>query len=86
MAHTTKSDGDKEAVRTLEKVRIREEAAARCTKVIKIKGIQESKTRKARADHIVKCSMMPGTTMLKRKFLTELWQIQGTLRGSVNGS
>ena len=46
MAHTTKSDGDKEAGRTLEKVRIREEAAARCTKVIKIRVFRNQKQGK----------------------------------------
>ena len=29
--------------------------------------------RKARADHAVKCSMMPGKKILKRKPLTELY-------------
>ena len=39
-------------------VRMREEAAARCKKVIK-RRVLKKQARKARADHLVKCSLMP---------------------------
>ena len=51
-AHTEKTDRDKEVRRTPEEVRMREEAAARCTKIIK----RRKQERKARADHLVKCA------------------------------
>ena len=44
---------------TLENVRIREEAAARCTEVIKRRGLKKQ-ARKARAEHLVWCSLAPG--------------------------
>ena len=53
MAHTTKIDRDKAVKQTLGNARIREEAAARCTKVIK-RRVFKKQARKARADQLVK--------------------------------
>ena len=50
---------DKMVKRTPVSVRIREEAAARCTQVVK-RIVLKKQARKARADHLVICSMMPG--------------------------
>ena len=65
VAHTTKSDREKEVRRTPEKVKEREGAAARCTQAIK-KKVLRNQAMKARADHAVK-------EILKRKPLTELY-------------
>ena len=46
--------------RTPDDVRTREEAAARCTKVKKTKSAQKP-ARKAKAQHLVKCNLAPGT-------------------------
>ena len=53
MAHTTKVDREKAVYQTPESVRIREEAAARCTKVVE-RRVLKKQARKARADHLVK--------------------------------
>ena len=50
---------DKMVKRTPVSVGIREEAAARCTQVIN-RRVLKKQARKARADHLVICSMMPG--------------------------
>ena len=71
VTHTTKSERD-EVRRTPEKVRIREEAAARCTKVIK-RRVFRKQARNAKADHLVKCSMMPGEERVTRTLLTEFY-------------
>ena len=71
-AHTTKSDRVKEVRRTPQEVRIREEAAARCTKMTN-RRVLKKQARKARTNHLVKCSMMPGKKRLQRKPLTELY-------------
>ena len=49
------SDRDKEVRRTPEEVRIREEVAARRTKLIK-RGVPKEQAREARADHLLKSS------------------------------
>ena len=43
MAHTTKVDGDDAVKQTPESVRIREDAAARCTKVIKRRELRRGR-------------------------------------------
>ena len=53
---STKNDRDKALKQTPDNVRIREEAAARCTKVIK-RRVLKKQARKARADHLVVCSL-----------------------------
>ena len=56
---------------TPETVRLREEAAARCTAKIK-RGVLKKQARKARAEHHVRCCLEPGQTKANRKPLTEL--------------
>ena len=56
---------------TPENVRLREEAAARCTRKIK-RRILRKQARKARAEHQVKGSLEPGKRKTKSKPLTEL--------------
>ena len=53
-------------------VRLREEAAARCTAKIK-RRILRKQARMAKAEHLVKCSLEPGKKKAKRKPLTELY-------------
>ena len=60
-----KSDRDKTMKEIPENVRIRKEAVARCTKVIKRKMLKKQ-PRKARADHLVKCSLKPGRRKIKK--------------------
>ena len=55
-----------------ENVRLREEAAARCTARIKRKVLQKQ-AWKARAEHQVKCCLQPGLKKAKTKPLTELY-------------
>ena len=50
---------------TWENVRVREEAAARCTKVIK-RRVLKKQARKARTDHVVNCMSM-GTSRKTEK-------------------
>ena len=57
---------------TPENVRLREEAAARCTTKIQ-RRVLRRQARKARAEHLVKCSLQPGKKKAKRKPLTELY-------------
>ena len=57
--------------RILEEVRIREGTAARCTKVIK-RRVLKKQTRKARTDHLVKCSAMQGKKRMEIKPMKEL--------------
>ena len=57
---------------TPENVRLREEAAARCTTKIK-RRVLRRQARKARAEHLVKCSLEPRKEKSKRKPLTELY-------------
>ena len=52
-------------------MKIREEAAASCSKVIGRK-VQRKQARRARVSHCVKCSLEPGTK-IKRKPLIELF-------------
>ena len=60
---------------TPENVRLREEAAARCTAKIKRKVLKKQ-ARKARAEHHVRCCLEPGKKKANRKPLTEL-QVKG---------
>ena len=48
-----------------ENVRIREGAAATCTKVIK-RRVLKKQARKARTEHLVKCSLAPGKRKVRR--------------------
>ena len=60
--HRTKAQKEKE----------REETAARCTTKIK-RRLLRRQARKARAEHLVRCSLEPGKKKEKRKPLTELY-------------
>ena len=62
----------KEKKSTPENVRVREEAAARCTANIK-RRVLGKQARKASAEHLVKCSLVPGKKKTKSKPLTELY-------------
>ena len=73
---------DKAVKQPPKSVRIREKAAARCTNVIK-RRVLKKQARKARADHLSKCSMMPGRRKMKRKPLSELY-VNGTSRKAEN--
>ena len=55
-----------------ENVRLREEAAARCTKKIKRKGLKKQ-AREASAEHLVTFCLEPGEKKVKRKPLTEFF-------------
>ena len=59
----------KEMMRTPESVRLREEAAARCTAKIK-RRVLRKQAKKARTEHLVRCSLEPGKKKAKRKPLT----------------
>ena len=59
-------------IRTLENVRLREEAGARCTAKIK-RIVLRRQARKARAEHLIRCSLVPVKKKAKRKPLTELY-------------
>ena len=73
VAHTTKCDRDRD--RALQQMpetwRIREEAAPRCTK--KKKRCLQKEARKARADHLIKCCLVPVRRKTQRKPLSELY-------------
>ena len=70
--HRTKAQREKEIMNTPETVRLREEAAARCTAKIQQRTLRKQ-ARKARAEHLAKCSLEPGKKKAKRKPLTELY-------------
>ena len=53
-------------------MRLREEAAERCTVKSK-RRVLRRQARKARAEHLVRCSLVPGNRKAKRKPLTELY-------------
>ena len=72
VVHRTKEEREKEIMSTPENVRVREEAAARCTAKLK-RRILWKQARKARAEHLVKCSLELGKKEAKRKPLTELY-------------
>ena len=59
VAHTTKADRDQTAKQTPEIVIVREEASARCTKVIG-RRVLKKQSRKANADHLIRGCKMPG--------------------------
>ena len=69
--HRTNALKEKEIMCTPENVRLREEAAARCTTKIKRRVVRRQ-ARKARAEHLVRCSLESGKKKAKRKPLTEL--------------
>ena len=72
VVHRTKAQREKEIMSTPDNVRLREEAAARCTEKIK-RGVLRKQARKAGAEHLVKCSMEPGKKKTESKPLTELY-------------
>ena len=53
-------------MRTTENVRLREEAAARCTAKIK-RRVLRKQARNARAEHLVRCSLEPGKKKGEKK-------------------
>ena len=53
--HRTKAQREEDMMSTREKVRLPEEAAARCTTKLK-RRVLRKQARKARAEHLVKCS------------------------------
>ena len=57
--HRTNAQKEKEKRSTPENVRLREEAAARCTTKIK-RRVLRRQARKARAEHLVRCSLESG--------------------------
>ena len=68
--HRTKSTKRKTTINTPENVKLREEAAARCTAKIKRRTLR--KQARVRAEHLVKCSLEPRKQKTPRKPLTEL--------------
>ena len=56
---------------TPETVRLREEAAARCTTKIK-RRVLRRQARNAGAEHLVRCTLEPGKKKAKNKPLTEM--------------
>ena len=58
--------------RTADDVRIREEAATKCTKVI-TRRVLKKQARSARDEHLVKCCLAPGKRNARRKSLSELY-------------
>ena len=61
-----------ELQRTPDDVRTHEEAASRCAKAIK-RRVLKKLTRKARAEHLVRCSLAPGKKKAPGKLLAELF-------------
>ena len=57
--------------RTPDDVKMCEEVAARCTKVIK-RRVLKKQARNARAQHLVKCCLALGKKKASRKLLAEL--------------
>ena len=72
VANCTETERENITRQTTENVRIREEAAAKCTKVIK-KRVLKKQARKARAEHLVKCCLAPGRRHVRRKPLSKLY-------------
>ena len=70
--HRTNALKEKEMLRTPENVRLREEAAARCTAKTN-RRVLRRQARKARAEHLVRCSLEPVKKKAKRKPLTEFY-------------
>ena len=58
--------------RTADDVRIREEAATKCTIVI-TRRVLKKQARSARDEHLVKCCLAPGKRNARRKSLSELY-------------
>ena len=83
VAHTTKSDRQKEVSRTSEKSQRERKSSSKMYKTDQEKGAQEtSEESQSRSCCEMKCSMMSGEKIHKRKPLTQLcqWQIQGRQR------
>ena len=72
MAHSTKGAREKLILQTPEDVGIREEAAARCTKKFQ-RRILKLQARRARVNHLLRCSLEPGKKKIKRSPLTVLY-------------
>ena len=72
IAHTTQSDRQKEVRKTPEEDTVREAAAARSSRPTEGKVLTEQ-ARKARAEHAVKCGLMHGKRISKRRPVTELY-------------
>ena len=66
LRHRTKAQKETEIMSTPEKVRLREEAAARCTAEIK-RRVLRRQARKARAEHLVRCILDPRKEKSKKK-------------------
>ena len=80
IAHLTKGERKKIIRQTPEHVKNREVAAARCKRVME-RRVLSKQARRARADHLVKCSMEPGRKKKKkRKPLLELF-VDGNFYG-----
>ena len=72
MAHRAKAEKENSFTEKIsDGVRTREQAAARCTEAIK-RRVLKKQARKARAGHLVRCSMALGEKKAHRPTLTEL--------------
>ena len=72
VVHNTRAEREKITQRKPDNVRRREEAAERCTEVIK-RGVLKKHARKATTEHLVKCSLAPGERQVRGKPLSELY-------------
>ena len=70
VAHCT--EAERKIQRTPDDVRTREEAAARCTNVIKRRELKKQ-AREARAEHLVRCFLAPGKKKASKKPLSEFY-------------
>ena len=65
VVHRTKAQREKEIMSIPENVRLREEAAPGVQQKIK-RRVLRRQARKARAEHLVKCSLEPGKNKAKK--------------------
>ena len=72
VVHRTKAQREKEIMSIPEKVRFREEAAARCTHKNQERVLRRQ-ARGVRAEHLVKCSLEQVKKKAKNKPLTDLY-------------
>ena len=72
VVHNTRAEREKVTQRKPDNVRRREEAAERCTEVIK-RGVLQKHARKATTEHLVKCSLAPGERKVRGKQLSEMY-------------
>ena len=70
--HRTKAQREKGIMSTPENVRLREEAAARCSAKTK-RRVLRRQAKKVRTEHFVRCSLEPGKKKAKRKPLTKFY-------------